>query len=45
LISEPDFLDMVKARNIEAGKQIGVKLGEGFITERSIGVTNLLDLT
>ena len=40
-ISTPDFLDSVIARARVLGKKIGVKYGEGFISEKKIGITNL----
>lgn len=40
-ISTPDFLEAVVARARMFGKRIGVKYGEGFITEKSIGIRNL----
>lgn len=40
-ISTPDFLDAVIARARMLGKRIGVKYGEGFITEKKIGIRNL----
>jgi bacillithiol biosynthesis deacetylase BshB1 len=39
-ISTPDFLESVVARARMMGKRIGVKYGEGFITEKSIGFRN-----
>ncbi|MCC9135268.1 bacillithiol biosynthesis deacetylase BshB1 [Pontibacter silvestris] len=43
-ISSPEFLEFVEARAKEYGHSIGVKYGEGFTTERHIGVNNLFDL-
>ena len=40
-ISTPDFLDTVIARARMLGKRIGVKYGEGYITEKKIGIRNL----
>lgn len=40
-ISTPDFLDSVIARARMLGKRIGVKYGEGFMTEKSIGIASL----
>lgn len=40
-ISTPDFLDFVRARAEEMGHAIGVKYGEGFTTNRAVGVGNL----
>ena len=39
-ISTPEFLESVIARARMMGKRIGVKYGEGFITEKSIGFKN-----
>ena len=39
-ISTPEFLDSVIARARMMGKRIGVKYGEGFNTEKSIGFQN-----
>ncbi|GJM28261.1 MAG: bacillithiol biosynthesis deacetylase BshB1 [Cyclobacteriaceae bacterium] len=43
-ISNPRFLRMVEARAIELGHSIGVNYGEGFITNRNLGVGDLFDL-
>ncbi len=43
-ISSPEFLRFVEARALEYGHAIGVTYGEGFTTERYIGVKNLFDL-
>ena len=43
-ISNPDFLEFLKARSMEMGHAIGVKYGEGFTTARAIGVSDLWDL-
>lgn len=40
-ISTPDFLESVIARARMLGKRIGVKYGEGFVTEKKIGISNL----
>jgi N-acetylglucosamine malate deacetylase 1 len=40
-ISTPDFLDSVIARARMLGKRIGVKYGEGYITEKKIGIRSL----
>jgi len=40
-ISSPDFLDSVVARARMLGKRIGVKYGEGFTSEKQIGLKNL----
>jgi hypothetical protein len=37
-ISSPQFLDTVKARAMMLGKRIGVMYGEGFISEKLLGV-------
>jgi bacillithiol biosynthesis deacetylase BshB1 len=37
-ISSPEFLDSVRARAMMLGKRIGVKFGEGFISEKVIGI-------
>lgn len=43
-ISTPDFLDSVVYRAKMLGKMIGVKYGEGFISEKMIGLRSLDDL-
>lgn len=43
-ISNPRFLKMVEARSIELGHSIGVDHGEGFLTNRNLGVGDLFDL-
>jgi bacillithiol biosynthesis deacetylase BshB1 len=40
-ISTPDFLESVIARARMLGKRIGVKYGEGFVTEKKIGIRSL----
>jgi N-acetylglucosamine malate deacetylase 1 len=40
-ISTPDFLDSVIARARMLGKRIGVKYGEGFNSEKKIGLSSL----
>lgn len=40
-ISTPDFIESVIARARVLGKKIGVKYGEGFISEKKIGIKNL----
>jgi bacillithiol biosynthesis deacetylase BshB1 len=40
-ISEQDFLDSLEARLVQYGRDIGVKYGEGFIAERTIGVDDI----
>jgi bacillithiol biosynthesis deacetylase BshB1 len=39
-ISTPEFLESVEARARVIGKKIGVKFGEGFNTEKKIGIRN-----
>ena len=43
-ISNPRFLKMVESRGIELGHSIGVDYGEGFLTDRNLGVKSLFDL-
>jgi bacillithiol biosynthesis deacetylase BshB1 len=43
-ISSPEFLNFVKGRAEEFGKQINVRYGEGFTVNRLVGVNNLFDL-
>jgi len=43
-ISTPDFAESLIARARLMGKRIGVKYGEGFISQKSIGVRGLGDL-
>jgi bacillithiol biosynthesis deacetylase BshB1 len=40
-ISTPDFLDSVIARARMLGKRIGVKYGEGFMSQKKIGIRSL----
>jgi N-acetylglucosamine malate deacetylase 1 len=40
-ISAPDFLDSIVARARMLGKRIGVKYGEGFTSEKKIGIASL----
>lgn len=40
-ISKAGFLDAIEARAIEFGQSIGVKYGEGFTTNRNVGVSDL----
>jgi len=40
-ISSPDFLDAITGRARMLGKRIGVKYGEGYISEKKIGISNL----
>lgn len=39
-ISTPEFLESVIARARMMGKRIGVKFGEGYVTEKVIGIRN-----
>lgn len=43
-ISTPDFAESLIARARLMGKRIGVKYGEGFISQKSIGIRGLGDL-
>lgn len=43
-ISTPDFAESLVARARLMGKRIGVKYGEGFLSQKSIGVRGLGDL-
>jgi bacillithiol biosynthesis deacetylase BshB1 len=43
-ISSPEFLEFVDARGKEMGHSIMVKYGEGFTSERMLGVGDLFDL-
>ncbi len=43
-ISSKAFLDYVQAHDILMGRHIGAKYGEGFSTERYLGVKDLFDL-
>ena len=43
-ISNPRFLKMVESRGIELGHSIGVDYGEGFISDRNLGVKSIFDL-
>ncbi|HZH87281.1 MAG TPA: bacillithiol biosynthesis deacetylase BshB1 [Brumimicrobium sp.] len=40
-ISGQDFLDSLEARLIQNGRDIGVRYGEGFITERPVGTDDI----
>jgi len=40
-ISTPDFLESIIGRARMLGKKIGVKFGEGFVSEKKIGISNL----
>lgn len=37
-ISSPDFLEFIRARSMEMGHKIGVKYGEGYQTQKTIGL-------
>lgn len=39
-ISTPQFIESVKARAMMLGKRIGVEYGEGYITEKMIGISS-----
>lgn len=43
-ISQKGFLEYIEARAIEMGRAIGVKYGEGFTTQRQVGIKSLFDL-
>lgn len=43
-ISTPSFLESIVARARLMGKRIGVEYGEGFLSQKSIGVRSLEDL-
>jgi N-acetylglucosamine malate deacetylase 1 len=43
-ISSKEFLEVVKSRAMDFGRQIGVSYAEGFVAERYLGVKNLFDL-
>lgn len=43
-ISSRDFWDFLEARAREFGHQIGVKFGEGYISQRMLGVKNIFEL-
>lgn len=43
-ISTPEFLNFLKARCIDFGRQAGVEFAEGFTVERYPGVKSLFDL-
>jgi hypothetical protein len=40
-ISNPDFMESIIARARLLGKRIGVQFAEGFVTKKSIGISNL----
>jgi hypothetical protein len=39
-ISSPQFLNVLKGRDAMLGKRIGVEYAEGFITEKTIGISS-----
>jgi N-acetylglucosamine malate deacetylase 1 len=39
-ISSPEFLDTVKARALSLGKRIGVKYAEGYISNKTLGISD-----
>ncbi len=43
-ISSKEFMEFVKARAREFGRNIGAEFGEGFIAERPVGVTDITTL-
>lgn len=43
-ISTKEFIEAIKGRCMEFGKEIGVPYGEGFTVRRTIGCNNLMDL-
>ncbi|WP_099598169.1 bacillithiol biosynthesis deacetylase BshB1 [Reichenbachiella sp. 5M10] len=44
LISSPEFMELLEARGREFGMSIRCKYGEGFVTDRALGVSDLLSL-
>lgn len=43
-LTNPEFLDTIKARAIDFGKMVGVNYGEGFTSSKLIGASSLFDL-
>jgi len=43
-ISTPEFMTFLESRARDFGRSIGVKYGEGFTAERTVGVSHLSDL-
>lgn len=43
-ISDPQFLEYIRSRDLMWGKTIGVKFAEGFIKQRYIGVNDITQL-
>ncbi len=39
-ISNPDFIDVIRARALMFGKRIGVTFAEGYITHKMLGITS-----
>lgn len=44
LISTPEFMELIEARGREFGMSIRVKYGEGFISDRRLGISDLSSL-
>ena len=40
-ISSKHFIEFIKSRSIELGHSIGVDYGEGYVTSKKIGISNL----
>ncbi|ANI89165.1 bacillithiol biosynthesis deacetylase BshB1 [Arachidicoccus ginsenosidimutans] len=43
-ISSPEFIKFVEARALIFGKRIGVKYGEGFISDKALGISSFNNL-
>lgn len=43
-ISSKEFLEVIEGRNLEFGRLINTRYGEGFVTQRPIGVADLMEL-
>ncbi|MCZ4407417.1 bacillithiol biosynthesis deacetylase BshB1 [Cryomorphaceae bacterium 1068] len=43
-ISTPDFMKFLESRARDFGRSIGVQFGEGFVADRTIGISDLSDL-
>lgn len=43
-ISSPEFIEFLKARAIHYGMPVGMKYAEAFVTNRTLGVNNIMDL-
>ncbi len=39
-ISNPDFVEVIRARALMFGKRIGVNFAEGYLTQKTIGITS-----